>query len=404
MVLVFITTVAHAGAGGSAYSLFGIGDIRYLPSTRSAGMGYTGLGLSSANFINSIQPAAWSRINRTRVETGVLYEGYSSSDGNKSIYLANSSFAGALLAIPISTDNGIVTVLGFTPYSTVNYNFFVGGTLDGIEYEINHAGSGGLSRGIAGLSYSPFSDFAVGASFNYMFGLIDRTTSFSPTYRPSYAGGTITKTSSMHGITVTAGGMFNGFGRIAESLQPFSLGVVATTGSNLKTEQQTKFDFQTESDTLPATNGGMTIPLAYGIGLAYQASDRYLVAADYYAQQWGSATFDGIDPSEIRNSYRIGLGGERLPERDATEWAVGLAYRLGLYYNSTYYKIEGQPINEWGITGGIAIPLFGDARLNTAFEYGIRGTTTGGLVKDKIFRMTFSVMLSEPWFRRYEEE
>ncbi|HCV42124.1 MAG TPA: hypothetical protein DGH68_01475, partial [Bacteroidetes bacterium] len=199
--------VAYAGAGGSTYSLFGIGDIRYMPNARSAGMGYSGLGLPSANFINGIQPAAWSRISRVRFETGILHEGFKSTDGDKSIYLANSSFAGALLAIPISTTNGIVTVLGFTQYSDVNYNYFLGGTLDGIQYEINHSGNGGMSRGVAGLSFSPFSDLAVGASFNYLFGLIDRTTTFSPVYRPVYAGGMITKSTSMRGMNVTAGAM-----------------------------------------------------------------------------------------------------------------------------------------------------------------------------------------------------
>jgi hypothetical protein len=257
---------------------------------------------------------------------------------------------------------------------------------------------------VAGLSYSPLHDFAVGASFNYLFGSVDRTTTFSPVNRPFYAGGMITKATTMHGMTVTAGGMFNGFGRIAESLQPFSLGLVVTTGTNLKTEQQTKFDFLTESDTLPATKGRTTIPMAYGFGLAYQASDRYLIAADYYAQQWGSASFNGIDPPEIRNSYRLGLGGERLAERDATGWFARLDYRLGFYYNSSYYRISGEPINEWGVTCGLAIPLFGDARLNTAFEYGNRGTTSSGLVKDKFFRVTLSVTLSEPWFQRYEED
>lgn len=402
-VMFFAPLVAFAGSGGSTYSLFGIGDIRYMPSARSAAMGYTGLGLPSANYINGMQPSAWARISRVRFETGILHEGYHSRDEYKSIYLANSSFAGALLAIPISTEYGIVTVLGFTPYSSVNYNYFLGGTLEGIQYEINHAGSGGMSRGVAGLSFSPFSDLALGASFNYLFGLIDRTTKFSPVY-PFYAGGMITKTTSMRGMNVTAGAMFSGFGRISESLQPFSLGLVVTTKANMKTEQQTQFDFLTERDTLPATKGRMTMPLAYGLGLAYQAGDRYLFAADYYAQLWGSASFDGIDPTTIRDSYRIGLGGELLPERDATGWFASLVYRLGLYYNSTYYKIEGEPINEWGVTGGIAIPLFGDARLNTAFEYASRGTTKNGLVKDKIFRMTISVMLSELWFQRYEED
>ncbi len=398
-----VAVTAHGGTGGSTYSLFGIGDLRYFPNTRSAGMGYTGLALPSSNFINGVQPAAWSRINRVRLDAGVRYEGFKSTDGNKSLFLANSDFSGALLAIPISPVNGIVGVVGFTPYSNVNYDLFVQGKQEGIDYQINYTGNGGVSRGLAGLSYAPLPELAFGASFNYLFGSIDNAQTFSPTTPDTY-GGVTTKTMTLHGITVSIGGQFTGFGKIAESLTPFSLGFVVTTPGNLKTERQTRYAYLVETDTLPAVKGRLSVPVAYGIGLAYQPNERYLVAADYYAQQWGNAQFNGVDPIEIRNHYRMGIGGERLPDRDASAWFARLAYRLGFYYSSTYYKINGEPINEWGVTGGFAIPLFGDARLNTALEYGSRGTTRIGLIKDNFVRMSFSVTLSEPWFQRYEEE
>lgn len=408
LAFIIVTAVADASTGGSSYSLFGIGDIRYLPNARSAGMGYTGLGLPSATTINSMQPAAWARISRVRLDAGLLYEGFKSSDGNKSLYLANSDFSGALLAIPISTEHGIVSVLGFTPYSNVSYNLFLEGKQEGVDYQINHSGSGGISRGLVGLSYSPIPDLAFGTSLNYLFGSIDNARTFSPLNGPgggaNYAGGVSTATMTLHGLTASIGGQFNGFGNISQALSPFSVGFVVTTRGNLKTERETRYDFLTERDTIPAPRERLTIPVAYGVGLAYQPNDRYLLAADYYAQQWGDASFNGIDPPEIRNSFRVGIGGERLPERDATKWLARLVYRLGFYYHSTYYKINGKPINEWGVTGGVAIPLFGDARLNTAFEYGSRGTTSSGLIRDRFFRMTLSVTLSEIWFQRYEED
>lgn len=394
---------ATAQTGGSSYSIFGIGDVRYLPSTRSAGMGYTGLGMPSPGYINSIQPAAWSRINRVRLEAGILYEGFKSTDGTMSLYLANSNFSGALLAIPISPANGIVAALGFTPYSNVSYNLFAHGAQDGVDYQINHSGTGGLSRGLVGLSYAPLQTLALGASFNYLFGSISNTSTLSPT-DPQYAGGTSTLTTTLRGITVSFGGQFNGFGEIAEALRPFSLGFVVTTRGNLRTTRETMYSFLTEQDTIPQSNERVILPPAYGVGLAYQAGDNYLLAADYYAQPWGDASFNGENLPEIRDSHRFGIGGERLPERDATGWFGKLVYRLGFYYSATYYRINNEPINEWGATGGLAIPLFGDARLNTSFEYGKRGTTASGLVKDNVFRVSFSVSLSEPWFQRYEEE
>jgi hypothetical protein len=209
---------------------------------------------------------------------------------------------------------------------------------------------------------------------------------------------------SLHGITVGLGGMFNGFGRMSESLKPFSLGFVLTTSGSLKTETETQYDFLSERDTITSAKGRVAIPLAYGVGLGCLLNDRYLLAVDYYAQQWGTATVNGIDPPEIRNSYRLGIGAQQMPAREAHGWLARFVYRLGAYYHSTYYRINDQPINEWGITGGLGIPFFGDSRLNTAFEYGGRGTTHNGLVKNRIFRVTFSISLYETWFQRYEED
>jgi hypothetical protein len=108
---------ATAGNGGSAYTMFGIGDLRYYPSPRSAGMGYTGLGLPSSTSINTLMPAAWSRINRVRIEANGLYEGINTAESGKALYQARGLFNGAMLAFPISPANGIVFVGGLSPYS-----------------------------------------------------------------------------------------------------------------------------------------------------------------------------------------------------------------------------------------------------------------------------------------------
>jgi len=80
------------------------------------------------------------------------------------------------------------------------------------------------------------------------------------------------------------------------------------------------------------------------------------------------------------------------------------SYRLGVYYDATYYVVAGQPINETGFTGGTALPLFGDTRVDITAQYGMRGTTDFGLQKDKILRLSLSVTGAEAWFVRPPEE
>ena len=415
---------AAAGSGGSTYSLLGLGDIRYTPGARSEGMGYTGLALLSSQYIDGMSPATWSRLDRVRLEGSAFYEGFNSTDGITSRYLARMDFHGALLAIPASRASGVVFVAGFTPFSEVNYDTYtssvvpsqnvdpITGVHDSLGYQIHQVGTGGITRGQAGLSWAPSQQISFGATFNYLFGTINHTASQIP-QTAGATGGTFNDKMTLSGINFTAGMVITGLDGVSEALRSFSLGFVITTRMNLHTSTETTFDFAPPPDAIPVrdtsaqTFGRIAVPLSYGIGIGYQPSERWTVAADYSAQPWGGADFDGTSPFGIRNSYRFGIGAERAGSQELSARSFDrFAYRLGFTYSATYYALNGQQINEWGITGGIALPLTGESRVNIAAIYGGRGTTAGSLVKDKIFRLTVSLHISDilPWFVQTEEE
>ncbi|MBI5471793.1 MAG: hypothetical protein HY961_05560 [Ignavibacteriae bacterium] len=394
---------AYAGNGGSAYTSFGIGDLRFFPSTRSAGMGYTGIGVPSSIHVNSLVPASWTRLNRVRVEAGGLYEGINTAEANKSLYQARGLFNGVSIAIPISQTHGIVFVGGFAPYSFSAYNTSFENAQDSVAYSINEIGSGGLTRAHLGLSYVPLDDLSVGASLNYLFGTMKVQRQFIPG-NTGGSGGTLFIDEIDRGVNLTLSGMYNGFGNIAEPLRPLSLGFLITTQANMSMDLNNRLTTDAYTDTVSEQAKRFTIPLAYGFGAAYQFGDRWIVAADYSAQLWGNAKFDGQPFTDIRNSSRFGIGAEKLPLRDATRWLDRVAYRVGFSYNATYYKIFGEPINEWSVTGGFTFPLVGENRLNVGIEYGERGIKKNVLVKDNIVRVSMSLTIAEPWFIRMEEE
>ncbi len=406
VMLAALPVAGLAGNGGSVYSLLGVGDLRYAWDARSAGMGFAGIGLASVNSVNSLSPAAWARISRTRADVGLLYEGFNSTDGTTSRYLARLDFNGATLALPISQSHGIVFAMGLAPYSRVNYDIYSSGyaQTDTMGYSIHHVGEGGLSRAQAGLSYAPTADLSFGASVNYLFGSWNSSSTMIPT-SATFAGGTTTENVSARGVTVTLSGLYTGFGDIVGALQQLSIGAVVTTRASLHTTYQNYYQFAAEADTAQGTTGSIAIPLSYGVGLAYQAGDRYVFAADYVAQPWSSMEIDGTVPIDIRNSWRIGFGVERIPAGEASAgWLDRIAYRTGFFYNATYYDVNGRPINEWGVTAGLGLPISTDNRLNVSLAYGSRGTTQNGLIKDTITRLIISMNISELWFMRYEEE
>lgn len=416
---------AAAGSGGSTYSLLGLGDIRYTPGARGEGMGYAGLALFSTQYIDGISPASWSRFDRVRLEGSAFYEGYNSTDGSTSRYLARMDFHGALLAIPVSHASGIVVVAGFSPYSEVNYDTYtssvvpsqyvdpVSGVHDSLGYQIHQTGNGGMTRGQVGLSWAPSQQISFGASFNYLFGTINHVADQIPRTAGS-TGGVFTFKTGLSGVDFTAGMVISNLDALGGVLRPFSLGVVVTTRTNLHTSMETTYDYAPPPDPTAAfhdtsaqVTGRIAVPFSYGVGLGYLPGNRWALAADFSAQPWAGADFNGSTPYGIRNSYRFGIGAEHAGSTEMSARSIErISYRFGFLYSGTYYAVNGQQIDEWGVTGGLAIPLTGESRLTFAAVYGGRGTTAGNLVKDKIFRFTVSLHFSDvlPWFVQSEEE
>jgi hypothetical protein len=408
LTIVLASQTLLAGSGGSIYSLIGIGDLRHLPNVRSAGMGYAGYALTSPYSINTLSPATWGKIDRARVEASMLYEGFNSSNATTSRFLARGDVSSAILAFPLSSARGIVIAAGFTPYSKVDYNTYASSSYvsptDTMPYSLHYTGSGGISKGQLGLSYAPTRSLSLGASLNYLFGTMERATVMTPR-TSTYYPGTQNEETTMNGPTFTLSALIDSLGGVADFLQPFSFGLVATTRASMTSTHRFIYTFSDQSDSSTEDTDIMTIPASFGVGIAYHPSERWIVALDYTSQAWSSMEYRGKTPDGIRDAWMVGFGVERLPAREAGVPVLDrIAYRLGFAYESSYYSPNGNGINSWAITGGLGLPVSVDARLNLAIEYGVRGTTANALIQDRILRFSASLSISEQWFQRSDED
>jgi hypothetical protein len=408
ILLALMPRASHAQSGGSAYSLFGVGDLRYYPSVRSIGMGSTGLGLQSPYTINASMPAAWARIVQTRLEAGLFYEGYKSTDGTRSRYLGGVGFAGGMLAIPISPNRGITLVAGFNPYASSDYNVTTrqsySSSTDSTSFQVRQIEDGRISQAQVGLSWAPLPNLTVGASFLYRFGKYTKTLEQEAT-ETSYAGGTMTQETSLRGTAVSLGAQMESLGMIAGALSPFSLGVAFTSGGRLSLSVDRLFAYTGEADTLETFESTTKLPITIGVGIGYQLSPRWLAAADVVHQPWSTVRVEGRPVSTLKNGTRFGLGFERVGSRETNaSWLDRCAFRLGGSYSSTYLDVSGTSIDEWSLSAGAALPLSGETRIAFAVEGGQRGTTANGLIKDSIIRFHFALLVSELWFTRPEDE
>ena len=400
---------AFGNSGGSGYSRYGLGDIRYFSTSRAMGMGGASIAVLSTHSIDRNNPASWTKIANTRFSASALYEGYSTTDGINSTFLSGMIFNGIMFAIPVDNEKGITVVGGFTPLSRINYNIISPVSLGQYEYTLRYRGDGGLSQAQLGISASPHQNIHVGTKIIYYLGTVQHNVEqkFSSS---QYTTSEVSRTTHLQGVGFTIGTIYTGLRNLFDlpSTNMLNVGAVFTSTSYLNTTNDRLFDYTVGTtvirDTAISPDGTLRLPFAIGVGLSF-LSDRILLAGDLYYQNWSRYTVNGLEDLNIRNSYRASAGGELLPKRDASSSLFQrIAYRLGLFYHATYYNIRNEPINELGLTGGIGLPLFSDTRLNIGVEYAFRGTTNQQLQKDKILRISFTLSGAELWFVRPQEE
>jgi hypothetical protein len=398
-----------AGNGGIGSSRYGIGDIQYFPSSRSFGMGGASLAVLTSASINRMNPAAWTQINRTRYSFGALYEGISAKDSSESRFFSGVTFSGLMVSLPVMPSNGVTLGFGISPYSRVNYNVITPSSFDTLNYNIQYIGDGGISQAHLGSSVRIGDDINLGLKIDYYSGTLNYITK-QLFVGSNYTNGEVTRRLEVSGFGATAGFVYTGLKTLFNIPQThtFSVGGIFSTGSSLKAKEQRFYSFDASTilvrDTSTALEGKMKLPLSLGGGVAY-SMESYLLAADFYYQNWGKYSLFDMASQDIRNSYRMSAGMEYLYKRDiSSPYFQRVAYRAGFFYNSSYYQLKNEPLNELGFTIGFGAPLFTDTRLNINLGYSFRGTTDKQLQKDNIFRLSFSLSGGEVWFERPAQE
>jgi hypothetical protein len=399
--LLSTTVVSPAVAGGSSYSRFGVGDLVRYGGGRLSGMGGAGIALSGDGFLNLLNPATIGRIKYTRFEGGFEFTNYSSTDALGSGRFARGNFKGAAFGIPIDKEYEIAVLFEASPYSNVNY---ATQSQDSVVRQ-DFYGTGGLSLLSLGASVSPVNKLTLGAKLNYVHGRIRQAGNFT-FLDPSFTNSEIQRSDFYSGFNVTLGGIYEGIGDLLGStaLQSLTLGFILSTPTTLSVNRESVLTTSESTDTTYTNAGKTDIPIAYGFGLSYLISNRYVVTADVYHQQWKDARFQGTVLPELRNATRIGAGIEALPGGPLESFWKRVAYRGGFYYNATSYIFNGTPINEVFVTGGLGIPIGPEARMDVNLHLGSRGTTSNNLQRDTILRLTVSVSAAEVWFMKVEDE
>lgn len=386
---------------GSLYSAFGIGDIRYSASQRTDAMGIQGIGLLG-NYINNLNPASNTYLNSTLVTLGMKAVLLKTSNNLVSAQFSDANVTGFNLGIPVWEQNGLVLLMGFNPYSTMQYKITGTVNQNGTVFTETFAGLGGLTRINFGMAGRLLRFLSLGAEYNYAFGNIKELTFFN--FNSSSTLNTYIKSENdIKGSFLKGGAVFE-LGQLfprSKVLDNLNIGVFYQSKLNLSSKVDlihfTTLGFDTSNTAYP----DVEVPESFGFGISKQIGRQLIISSDVMFQKYSKFKSNSLLPANYTDNFRYGIGFEVLPKigSSRTFWE-GLTYRAGFSYDNSIFKLNNEYINNYAINVGVGIPLNSENAIDLGLTVGTRGKTDVGFVKDDYLKFSLGLNFGEFWFLR----
>ncbi|MGE5423945.1 MAG: hypothetical protein ACM3N9_01200 [Syntrophothermus sp.] len=414
LLLVLATFSLHAQIRiASPYSRFGIGDLSGNTNAWNLSMGGIGTALRSPYHINLTNPASYSAFdsNAFIFEGGFLTTLVTLESNLQSSSRNYGSLGYLVFGLPVT--KWWHTSFGITPFSDVGYHIAVVQKTEGIgSVTRSYIGEGGINRFFWGNSFRIFKNLSLGVNSEYLFGTIKRQALAIFPDSIYFADMELTNEMTVHAFHFNFGAQAQfKIGKDINLLTGATFAAEtkmrATTDMLARTFFLSTSGTQYFKDTIASTegySGKVVLPMMLNLGFAFEKPDKWLAGADVKWQNWEKYSAFGISDSLV-NSLQVNAGAEFLPDINSySNYLKRIRYRIGVNYNSTYLQLREQNIKEYGFSVGFGLPLRGSKTgLNLGAQFGTRGTTDNGLIKETYFRFVVGFSIYEKWFvkRKY---
>jgi len=402
----FLIALPLFANGGSIYTRFGIGDLRLSSSSRRLSMGELGIALGDNDYLNALNPAGWTYLGQTRVETSFLYNGNLMQSSSSSVFHSNTFFDGVMFGFPLDHNLGFSLVFGLVPVSNVEYdvvqNYTASGGVD--PYTGEYTGTGGISKFFIGTSYKLPLDFSLGLSYDYYLGEIDSKSAITFSDTSAYTSSSFQRKLTYHGMSATAGLITGNLSQYLgiKNLKDLRFGMIYSPSFGMNT------DSLDNSVSIIGTNANATrsyktkMPYKFGVGSVIKWTDEYTFTLDYLYQPFSQYREDGLPVAFMRDFSKYSLGFEYRDDTRSDSFWDHVMLRAGLSYENSQYIVDGTGLNQFSVYTGFSMPLSYGNTIDFGFQYGKRGAKENGLLVDNFFRFSFSISLGDIWFVRSE--
>lgn len=399
-ILISSISVAQEGTT-SPYSFYGIGSLNFRGTAENRTMGGISV-YSDSIHLNLQNPAGLSQLRLVNYSISASHERDTEKTDSETQKLQTTSFDYLAVGIPLA--RGIGASFGVLPYTSVGYSILDEGEVSTTQYN----GEGGLNRVFLAIGSKVFNGLSVGVDVDYNFGNIQNT---SVTTLPDIERGTReTNRANVSGLSLNFGAQYRTM--VSENLE-FSGSITYTPETNFTSENSRTIGtiFVTNNGNIPIDSRDVdvddtefTFPSQFTVGLGIGKPKKWFVGAEYTDQKtsnFSNQTFE-IENVTFNDAAKYRLGGFYIPNYNAIgNYWKRVVYRAGVRFEESGLNINGEDINEFGISFGVGVPvgrIF--SNINLGLEVGRRGTKNAGLVQENFFNAFLSLSLNDRWFEK----
>ena len=421
--IISISVSAQEGAYGaySPYSIFGIGDISKEGTAYNKSMGGVGIATRNRRVINYMNPAAVTARDSLSfmADFGLVQNNKMFAQGD--LRSGNNTFNIYDFAMTFPIWRSSAFMVGITPYSDVGYDFSsieknpdIIGNTGNISYD--SYGTGSVYQAFVGAGVTFWKRLSLGAEAIYYFGNLDKITNVNfedESYRSMNAGSEL----SLRGVTGKFGLQYEQKlgGKVS-----MIVGATYKMGTDMK-GYSTNFRYANMAgvaDTLKYSvdtlaKQGMRFADEIGVGISLKGGEDWSAEFNYTRSDWrnsGMDTAPGFAVSgsskfttTVSTSYRAGF--EIVPDRnDIRRYMNRCAYRAGVYYDQSYYKLDGHTVNSMGLTFGITFPIENENSyrkyngVSLGIDIGQKASTRNNLIRERYAMIVIGFNIHDLWF------
>ncbi|MCQ2153017.1 MAG: hypothetical protein MJY44_00355 [Bacteroidales bacterium] len=428
VLLAGVPALAQNGEFGSfhPYSLFGIGD-RFLPGTAyNRTMGGVGTATRNNRFINPLNPASvtardtlsfmcdfsMSENNRYFKE----YEG----DVKRSSARNTFNLTDLIMSFPIYRSSAMM--IGISPYSSTGYSYGYYEDNEEIISQVGNVyysflGQGSIYQGYIGAGVTFWKRLSLGAQWIHYFGNISKT-------RPVVAtgSGVVGFTGGTEQILNADGAKFGlQYEQPIGSKWKICLGATYNIGATFRgyVNNYVSLDGSATSGNLSDTTlvlasvkEKVRIAPEATVGISVNYMDKIRGEFNYAISDWrgtGLDTFEGFasEGFQTTTSQAFRVGFEYVPNRnDVRYFFRRCAYRVGAYWEDSYYLYDGRKTVTRGVTLGITLPVFrwyNGLSLGVEFgKNGVLGNIGQRTVDETFVKFAIGINLFDIWFQKLQ--